>query len=205
MQNDQDQLCRSIDKLSSKIQDLTQTLPNFKHRIEHVEAWIAADSRIQEKEVTKRAMAFMREAGYQVEEIPTRKIYDILGQVTIEFDGVFVAEKPNKYLLCLVEAKHQVQWEHVVNRLQARDKFQHFLNNHVQRAQNTVQTNNVSASYRYMVSALRLFAKYDLCVFIGGTSFDPIVLDKTLAKNIACIHISNGNRYDVTFPQGIQL
>lgn len=187
-----------MDESQQHLNNLQDLVSNLRKRIEHMEAWRAVESRITEHEVTARAMEFMREKGLNVSFLPVHELYDRDGTVFQEWDGIFVAENSEgageNGILCLVEAKHSVHFEHLTNRLAALGRFKNWLHD------NEFSLRESCALFKCTHGSLRPFKNYKVQLFLGGELFQERVLTQARNESVYCIHIQRGNRYDVAEP-----
>lgn len=220
-------MAKSIKELSDTVSILAKdVVSNLRSRVEHFEAFVSVESRIIEREVTKRAMAYFEERGYIVDLLPFQKIVNKNGLVVVEWDGIFVVEpspdsETTESYLCLVEAKHKVANDHIGNRIEYLGKFQkelekmyfydsnksHYLSqgkgkntspSYSAENQSECMTENMipRASWRSLCGALAPFKNYRQLLFLGGPEFTDQLIDKALKESIMCIS-TNGSRYDV--------
>ena len=193
-----DTIADAVRDLSKAVHGLTDhRVVNVKSRVEHFENWLQAESRINELEVTQGAQTFMESLGYHVTPLQVSKVTDEHGNTLVEWDGVFVAEKSRgDNVLAVVESKHNVAQDHVVNRLDYVQRFKRFLD--TLRRQDNFRTGR--ACHDSVCGALRPFCTYDVVLFMGGPQFNENTLEYAREHGVYCVTV-NGSRYKVLRPK----
>lgn len=194
----------AIEKLHMQLVQLAETVQTLSHaihvntkaRLENVEGYIQTESKVNESEVSKGAHQFLEKSGYTVTPLEIHKIYDHVGQVFVEWDGILVAEKGrDDRILAVVESKHRVLHDHIENRLEYLQRFQQYLVD----LRREDRFTSGRAGFDSVRGALKPFCTYKLMLFIGGPHFKEHVAEFARENGVYCV-TTNGERYKVQTP-----